>query len=99
MGLPTKLIGNHGRLRSEAGDDGHAPTAALNRFDERAEVTVVREKHHLVLGSDISIALTASSMSILVLALLPSQPGVSSGALTWGALSQIVAGCVFSGSS
>src|SRR5215831_6581950 len=48
VGLAAQLGGNHRRLRRDGGDHGHAHAAPLHRLDQRAEVAVAREQHHVV---------------------------------------------------
>jgi hypothetical protein len=40
VGLPTQFVGDHRRLRSDGRDDGHTHALALQRLDQRAEVTI-----------------------------------------------------------
>ena len=48
VGLAAQLVGDHWRLRRDGGDHGHAHAAPLHRLDQRAEVAVAREQHHVV---------------------------------------------------
>src|SRR6516165_9823231 len=48
VGLATQLLSDHRRLRRDGGHDDHAHAAPLHRLDERTEVAVAGEQHHLV---------------------------------------------------
>ena len=48
VGLATQLIGDHRRLRRGGRDHADAHPAALHRLDQRAEIAVAREQHHVV---------------------------------------------------
>jgi hypothetical protein len=48
VGLPPQLVGHHRRLGRDRRDDGDAHALALHRLDQRTEVAVAREQHHLV---------------------------------------------------
>ena len=48
IGLAAQLVGDHRRLRRDGGHDDDAHAAPLHRLDQRAEVAVAGEQHHLV---------------------------------------------------
>src|SRR6266568_4813923 len=48
VGLAAQLIGDHRRLRRGGGDHTDAHPAALHRFDQRAEIPVAGEQHHVI---------------------------------------------------
>ena len=48
IGLAAQLVGNHRRLRRNGGDDHDADAAALHRLDQRAEIAIAGEQHHLI---------------------------------------------------
>ena len=48
VGLPAQLVGDHRRLGRDGGNDGDAHAAPLHRLDQRAEVAVAGEQHHVI---------------------------------------------------
>ena len=48
VGLPAQLVGDHRRLRRDGRNDRHPHAAALHRLDQRAEIAVAGEQHHVV---------------------------------------------------
>ena len=48
VGLAAQLVGDHRRLGRDRGDHGHAHAAALHGLDQRAEIAVAGEQHHVV---------------------------------------------------
>ena len=48
VGLAAQFVGDHRRLRRDGRDHGDAHAAALHRFDQRAEIAVAGEQHHVV---------------------------------------------------
>ena len=48
VGLAPQFVGDHRRLARNRRDHGDADAAALHRFDQRAEIAVAGEQHHLV---------------------------------------------------
>ena len=48
VGLAAQFIGDHRRLRRGGGDHANAHPAALHRLDQRAEIAVAGEQHHVV---------------------------------------------------
>jgi hypothetical protein len=48
IGLTPQVIGNHRRLARNRGDDGDTNTTALNRRDQRPEISVAGKQYDLV---------------------------------------------------
>ena len=48
VGLPAQLVGHHRRLRRDGRNDRHPHAAALHRLDQRTEIAVAGEQHHVV---------------------------------------------------
>src|SRR5690554_285933 len=48
VGLAAQVVGDHGRLGLDRGDDRDAYAAPLHGFDQAAEITVAGEEHHMV---------------------------------------------------
>ena len=48
VGLAAQLVGDHRRLGRDGRDHRHAHAAALHRLDQRAEIAVAGEQHHVV---------------------------------------------------
>ena len=48
VALAAQVVGHHRRLALHAGDDGDPHAPALHRLDQRAEIAVAREQHHVV---------------------------------------------------
>ena len=65
--LTAQFIRHHRRLGRNRRHDRDPNALALNRFNERAEIAVAGKQDHQVEMGAISMALTASSISILPL--------------------------------
>ena len=48
VGLAPQFVGDHRRLAGNRRDHGNPHAAPLHRLDQRAEVAVAREQHHLI---------------------------------------------------
>ena len=48
VGLAAQFVGDHRRLRRDRRNHDDADAAPLHRLDQRAEIAVAREQHHLV---------------------------------------------------
>ena len=48
VGLAAQLVGDHRRLGRDGGDHRDAHAAPLHRLDQRAEIAVAGEQHHVV---------------------------------------------------
>ncbi|MHC2533539.1 hypothetical protein ACVJMY_003108 [Bradyrhizobium diazoefficiens] len=46
--LSAQVVGDHGWLSGECGDDRYADTAALQRFHQRTKIAIAREQHDLI---------------------------------------------------
>jgi len=66
IGLAAQLVGHHRRLRRDGGDHGDAHAAPLHRLDQRAEVAVAGEQHHVIDRARDLHGIDASSMSMLL---------------------------------